>query len=62
MSSTLQKLEKCSTLEELSKLADVETLKKAYKSYLKSKIYHAKHNARNAEMIRVYKLEHPESK
>lgn len=59
-SSTLSKLEKCSTLEELSKLASVEDLVKAYKSYLKSKVYHTTHNAKNAQMIKAYKLEHPE--
>ena len=58
--STLSKLEACSTLQELSKLADVETLIKAYKSYLKSKVYHAKHNAKNAMMIKAYKAEHPD--
>jgi len=58
--STLAKLEKCSTLEELSKLADVDTLKSALRSYLKSKAYHAKHNAKNAAMIKAYKAEHPE--
>lgn len=59
--SKLDKLEACSTLEELSKLADVETLKRALRSYLKSKVYHAKHNAKNAQMIRAYKAEHPEA-
>jgi len=59
--STLDKLEKCSTLEELAKLADVDTLKCALRSYLKSKVYHAKHNAKNAAMIRAYKAEHPEA-
>lgn len=59
-SSILSKLEKCSTLQELSKLATVEDLVKAYKSYLNSKLYHAKHNAKNAQMIKAYKLEHPE--
>jgi len=58
---TLEKLEACSTLDELSKLADLDTLKRALRSYLKSKVYHAKHNARNAEMIRAYKAEHPEA-
>jgi len=59
--SKLDKLEACSTLEELSKIADVDTLKKALRSYLKSKVYHAKHNAKNAQMIRAYKAEHPEA-
>lgn len=58
--STLEKLEKCSTLQELSKLSDLDELKKALRSYLKSKVYHAKHNAKNAQMIKAYKLEHPE--
>jgi len=58
--TTLDKLEACSTLQELSKLADVDTLKKALRSYLKSKVYHAAHNAKNAMMIKAYKLEHPE--
>lgn len=60
MSSIYQKIEKCSTSQELSKLATLDELKKAYRTYMKSKEYHAKHNAKNAEMIRVYKLEHPE--
>jgi len=58
--STLDKLEACSTLEELSKLADLATLKSALRSYLKSKVYHAAHNAKNAAMIKAYKAEHPE--
>lgn len=58
--STLDKLEACSTLAELSKLADVDTLKKALRAYLKSKVYHAAHNAKNAAYIKAYKLEHPE--
>ena len=59
--STLDKLEACSTLQELAKLADVATLKSALRSYLKSKAYHAKHNAKNAMMIKAYKAEHPEA-
>ena len=58
--TTLQKLEACSTLEELSKFADVFTLKRALRAYLKSKAYHAKHNAKNAAYIKAYKAEHPE--
>ena len=58
--STLDKLEACSTLEELAKIADLDTLKKAYRSYMKSKVYHAMHNAKNAAYIKAYKLEHPE--
>lgn len=57
---TLEKLEACSTLEELTKLSDLAELKSALRSYLKSKVYHAKHNARNAQMIKAYKAEHPE--
>lgn len=59
--STLDKLEACSTLQELSKLSSLEELKSALRSYLKSKVYHAKHNAKNAAMIRAYKAEHPEA-
>lgn len=62
MLNLYQKIEKCSTLDELAKLASLDELKKAYRTYMKSKEYHAKHNAKNAEMIRIYKLEHPESK
>jgi len=58
--STLDKLEACSTLQELSKLADVKTMKAALRSYLKSQLYHAKHNAKVAMMVRVYKEEHPD--
>lgn len=58
---TLAKLEACSTLEELAKLSSLDELKKALRSYLKSKVYHAKHNAKNAQMIRAYKAEHPEA-
>lgn len=58
---TLEKLEACSTVQELEKLADLDTLKRALRSYLKSKVYHAKHNAKNAMMIRAYKAEHPEA-
>jgi len=58
--SKLEKIEKVSTLSELSKLSDVDELKKALCSYLKSKLYHQKHNEKNAQMIRAYKLEHPE--
>ena len=60
MSSTLDKIEKCSTLDELSKLSTLQELKSALRSYLKSKVYHAQHNAKNAQMIRAYKKEHPE--
>ena len=59
--STLSKLEACSTLEELAKLSTLQELKSALRSYLKSKAYHAKHNAKNAMMIRAYKAEHPEA-
>jgi len=59
--TTLAKLEACSTLEELSKLSTLQELKTALRSYLKSKAYHAKHNAKNAAMIRAYKAEHPEA-
>jgi len=52
-SSLFEQIEKCSTIDELSKLADVETLKKAYKSYLKSK---AAHSAYNARKTKLYKL------
>jgi len=58
--STLDKIEACSTLEELSKLSDLVELKSALRSYLKSKVYHAAHNAKNAMMIKAYKREHPE--
>ena len=58
--STLDKIEACSTLDELAKLSTLGELKKALRSYLKSKVYHAAHNAKNAQMIKAYKLEHPE--
>ena len=58
--STLDKIEACSSLEELAKLSDLVELKSALRSYLKSKAYHAKHNAKNAMMIKAYKAEHPE--
>lgn len=58
--SLLEKIDKVSTLEELSKLSTLDTLKKSLRSYLKSQLYHKKHNERNAQMIRSYKKEHPE--
>lgn len=61
MSTIYEKIEKASTTAELAKLSDLKELKAALKSYLKSKEYHVKHNAKNAEMIRIYKLEHPEA-
>lgn len=58
--STIDKIAKCSTLEELAKLSTLQELKSALKSYLKSKVYHAAHNAKNAQMIKAYRKEHPE--
>ena len=59
--STIESIANASTLEELAKLSSLDELKVALRSYLKSKVYHAKHNARNAAMIRAYKAEHPEA-
>ena len=62
MSTIYEKIEKSSTVDELAKISTVDELKAALRTYLKSKAYHAKHNAKNAEKIRIYNAEHPESK
>jgi len=59
--SVIENIAHASTLEELAKLSSLDELKVALRSYLKSKAYHAKHNAKNAAMIRAYKAEHPEA-
>ena len=56
LSETIAKLDKLSnisTLDKLAKLATTEELLQAYKSYLTSKIYHAKRNERISKLVKA---------